>query len=150
MINSKKFAIWIAVCLLILCFFLFNWKDMFSLKTDDECLEGARLELLSQLRNEKNTKCFTFYKVIDLNKETRQYRWIKTWKNNSDTIAVVAIIGRGYWTERYSYVEGNQDIWYKLGLVDLRESKIDSTLLDERAVRVIEKYKNYKICEYGK
>jgi hypothetical protein len=147
MIHSKKIAISIAICLLISCFFLFNWKDMFSLKTDKECFDGAKLELLSKLRNEKNSQCFNLHKVIDIDKATRQYIWIKAWENKSDTIEVVAVIGRTYWSERYSYILGNQDIWYKLDLVDLRETKLDSTLLDVRAFRVMEKYKDYKICD---
>jgi hypothetical protein len=147
-IKLKKTIIGIAISsLLLLCYYLFNWQNMFSLKTDEECFEGAKLELLSQLRNEKNSKCFTFYNAVDLDKERRRFIWIKTWENKSDTISVIAIIGRDYWTERYSYILGNQDIWYKLNLVDLRDTKLDSTLLDERAFKVMEKYKDYKICD---
>jgi hypothetical protein len=141
--KTKIFIIILGLSFLI-GFYFYNKKRYY--KTNQVCLEAAKLELQYRLKSDKFINCFSLQNVNDLDEKNRRYRWIKTWKNKSDTISIVIFINRDYGSDRYSHYEGNQDIWKKLNLVDLRKTKMDSTLLDQRDFEVMKKYKDYAIC----
>ena len=143
-ITKVIFYIFIGLILLNL---LDQSRFMFRLKSDEVCLEAAKLELHSQLGTDKYNNCFTLQNIIDYRDNGRRFRWIKTWKNTKDTISVYVFVERDYWGERYSYIDCDDDLYQKLNIVDLKDGKKPTYNLTDKDKAAIKKYQNYKLCE---
>lgn len=133
----------------MLPFFLiiYSLKYIASKRTDEECLELAKIELITQLRSEKYIDCFELFKNRDNSKNEKYYRWIKTWPKSTDTISIIVFVERTKWSAPLSYMYGNNDLYRKLRMVDMRETPYPPSYLTEEEKKNIEKYKNYKLCK---
>ena len=147
----------IASVIVVICFIqiviIGGGQNPFALKDDELIFQIAKLELLNQVKLEKNIPCFSVWHVEDLTNKKRLYKWIKTWKNRSDTIFVFAFVERGYWGGRYSYMfgnsytTGNEDLIRKLRITDMKDPILPPHKLDEEEIKLIVKYKDYKLCD---
>ncbi|TAG17969.1 MAG: hypothetical protein EAZ32_15160 [Cytophagia bacterium] len=153
----KRKIIKIVSILAVVCFIqiviIGGGQNPFVLKTDEQCLSIAKLELLNQVKLKRNMACFSFWKIEGFNREERVYKWVKTWKNRSDTIFVFAIIGRSYWGDRNSYMfgnsytTGNEDLVSKLRITEMRDTMLPAYKFNDQELKIIEKYKDYKLCD---